>query len=66
MDGTRFDTLVRTLTHTRSRRGTLALALASLITLGAQPAVAKKSKKPKPNAFGCLNAGQKCRGTASK
>jgi hypothetical protein len=71
MDADRFDALARTLNETPSRRGALRLltgsALASVLGgLGALPAAAKKSKRPKKNGYGCLDVGQKCRGKDSK
>jgi hypothetical protein len=68
MDATRFDVLTRTLTTASSRRGALAAALGSLVTLGALSADAKKTKgkkKPKLNAFGCLDVGKACRGNSA-
>jgi hypothetical protein len=71
MDEDRFDTIIRLLTATGSRRA-LAAVLSSLVTFGALPTDAKKRhkkkkpKKPKLNAFGCLNVGQPCRGKDAK
>ena len=59
MDGSRFDT------WTRRRFGWAAGgALAALTSFGLDGAEAKKMKrkKPRPNAFGCLDVGQACRG----
>lgn len=65
MDDERFDSLTRFLTTAGSRRRVLA-ALGSLVTLGALPARAKKDKnklkKPKLNAFGCVDVGKACQG----
>ena len=68
MDTDVFDSLARSLGAASSRRRALAAALGGLVTLGVLPTGAKKgkTKKPKPNAFGCLNVGQKCRGKDSK
>jgi hypothetical protein len=66
-----FDTLARSLTGSGSRRRAVALALSGALgsALGVssvQEVGAKKTKNPKPNSFGCLNVGQKCRGKDSK
>jgi hypothetical protein len=63
----RFDAMTRLLATGSSRRA-LALLAAGLGVLSTQtlPTSAKKNKKPKPNEFGCLNVGQKCRGNDSK
>ena len=70
MHAQHFDALTRSLTGTGSRRRAVALALSGALgsALGAssvQEVGAKKTKKPKPNSFGCLNVGQKCRGKDS-
>ena len=64
MDADFLDSLARSLGAANSRRRALAAALGGLVTLGVLPAGAKKgkTKKPKKNAFGCLNVGQPCRG----
>ena len=64
MNSHRFDAVTRTLTTAGSRRRVLA-ALGGLITLGALPASArkgKKAKKPKLNAFRCVDVGKACQG----
>ena len=70
MDSYRFDEPTRSLTVAGSRRRALAAALGGLITLGALSADAERvkrtKKKPKLNAFGCLNVGQPCRGKDAK
>lgn len=70
MDVVRFDALTRTLGTGASRRRVLGGVLAALGLGALAPAggVAKKKnrKKAKPNAFGCLNVGQKCRGKDAK
>jgi len=70
MDSYRFDALTRSLTVAGSRRHALAAALGGLITLGALSADAKKDKrtkkKPKLNAFGCVDVGKACQGNDSK
>ena len=51
MDAEGFDRLLRSLSHSPSRRGALRLlagsAVESLLTVGALPAAAKKNKKKK-------------------
>jgi hypothetical protein len=78
MHATRFDALTRSLGTGASRRGALAGVLGALGALGAGAlplvtglAKSKKSRnrkknRPKPNAYGCLNVGQKCNGKNSK
>lgn len=63
----RFDAVTRFFAAGSSRRalGLLAVGLGVLSTQRL-PTSAKKSKQPKPNAYGCLNVGQKCRGNDSK
>ena len=63
----RFDALARSLAAVSSRRRTLAAVLGSLVTAGALPTGAKKGKKkPKLNAFGCLDVGKACGGKSGK
>ena len=74
MDATRFDRLTRALITVPSRRdllrglasAALSLALAGLSHPMRAKDKHKKDKKPKPNAFGCLNVGQKCFGKDAK
>jgi hypothetical protein len=68
VDADFLDSLARSLGDASSRRRALAAALGGLATLGVLPAGAKKgrAKKPKKNAFGCLDVGQKCRGKSGK
>jgi hypothetical protein len=68
MDGSTFDRLTLTLTTTRARRRVLPPLVAGLLVAIAQPAAAKSKKKrrPKPNEFGCLNVGQRCRGNSDR
>jgi hypothetical protein len=71
MDATRFDRLTRSLellTRRRAAQGLLGAGLTALLTrAGPDDASAKKKrrKKPKLNAFGCVNVGGKCRGKDS-
>jgi hypothetical protein len=67
MDADRFDAVARALGAVSSRRRALIAALGGLVPFGTRPADAKngRTKKPKLNAFGCLNVGQKCRGKDS-
>jgi hypothetical protein len=68
MHPVRFDTLVRTFDLDTSRRaalGTLGGGLASvLIRCGRDNPAAgrRRTKKPKHNAFGCVNVGKACNG----
>ena len=70
MNSDRFDAVTRTLTTAGSRRRVLAAALGGLITLGALPTSArkgkKKEKKPKTNAFRCIDVGKACQGKNGK
>jgi hypothetical protein len=67
MDGSQFDSLLRSLMESRRSLLSGALALAGG-TLGIANAGArkrrkkkgKKAKKPKPNAYGCLSVGAAC------
>jgi hypothetical protein len=68
MDGSRFDTIIRSLSETSSRR----TILGGLATLGAvalrfpgATGAKKRKKKPQPNAYGCLDVGQKCAGNSA-
>lgn len=67
-----FDWLTRSLAESRSRRGALrgfAAALGLATTLVPAIAETKKhrnKKKPKKNAFGCLDIGKKCNGKNTK
>jgi hypothetical protein len=66
MDGSQFDNLLRSLTG--SRRSLLPGALtlvAGWQRISEVKAKKKPKNKPKLNAFGCLNVGQKCRGKDS-
>jgi hypothetical protein len=76
MDLDRIDDLTRVLTRVPSRRGVLvglasALAATLPLALGDEAAAKKrrkhkrKTKKSTPNAFGCLNVGQPCRGKSA-
>jgi hypothetical protein len=76
MEAQRFDHLARHLSRATARRRLLAgLALspfAGLVARSADDIAAKKKhkkkrkpKKPKPNAYGCLNAGQACGGDSA-
>ena len=69
MDGSRFDSLTRALGDNSSRRSVVAalvaaFGLAALFgdRLEAEANRRRKRNRAKPNAFGCLNVGQKCRG----
>jgi hypothetical protein len=63
MDDSRFDHFTRSLTAGGSRRLLLRLAAASLgIAVARVPAAGAKGKKTTPNAYGCLNVGQLCKG----
>jgi hypothetical protein len=65
MDATGFDHWTRSITAGSSRRTVLRLAVAALGLAAARvpSAVEAKTKnKPTPNAYGCLNVGQPCRG----
>lgn len=70
MDASRFDTFVRTLTDQSSRRHLLrGCAGAALGLTGAglaEVVSAKKKRKPKLNAFGCLDIGQPCGGNGDR
>jgi hypothetical protein len=68
MDAVRFDTLTRSLTDSPSRRrllrGLAGVPLGLLLAQIPRAASAKKHKKrPKLNAYGCLNVGQACGGS---
>lgn len=77
MDESRFDRVVKTFGLPTSRRSALGLlsafglgsggALRVLADVGARKKRKnkKKDKKPKPNAFGCFNVGQACRGNSA-
>lgn len=64
MDATRFDRWTRSIAVGASRRTALRFAAALGLAAAGVPATveAKKKKTPTPNAYGCLNAGQPCRG----
>ncbi len=71
MDTHRFDALARTLISRASRRGVLAGLASGLLavlplTIGGEEIKARKkrrkTKKPRLNAFGCVNVGQACAG----
>jgi hypothetical protein len=68
MDASRFDILARSLTDLSARRALVrGLAALGLQAAGVPSgAGAKRRKKPKRNAFGCLNVGQPCRGHGAK
>jgi hypothetical protein len=74
MDQNRFDALTRSWSEAASRRSVLGGILATmghgvLLPGGAAAKRTKthrKRKKPKKNAFGCLNVGQRCRGKNRK
>jgi len=79
MDAERFDRLTRVVTEVSSRRGifrSVAAGLAGLAGLGGfadlrlgadlDAEARRKRKKAQPNAFGCLNVGQKCNGKDAK
>jgi len=73
MDDCRFDSLTRSIGAGSTRRAVLAVLVAALGLAvpchdrpEAQAAKRKKRNTAKPNAFGCLNVGQKCRGKGSK
>jgi hypothetical protein len=64
MDAKEFDTLARSLTNPRSRRGALAAVVGGalgLVGLAETEAKKKKKKKPKFNEFGCVNFGGFCK-----
>ncbi len=70
MDGDTFDKLTRTLGGPHSRRGVLLgsgmiSGLIAILIPGIGQAK-KNRKKPKKNAFGCLDIGKKCNGKDSK
>lgn len=70
MDGHGFDELVRSLTGSRRLLLSGALVVAAGWFGGGNAAARKrrankKRKKAKPNAFGCLNVGQRCRGAST-
>jgi hypothetical protein len=69
MDGSHFDALARSIRHTSSRRTILAglgsLCVAALGNAGVAEA-RKRKKKPQPNAYGCLDVGQKCGGSDAR
>jgi hypothetical protein len=67
MDDRHFDIFARPLSGASARRGLvrgLAATMLGFATVRIPGAVAgkKKRKESQPNAFGCLNVGQKCRG----
>ena len=68
----RFDALTRSLAVRPTRRGVLKrlAGVLALGLLGSLPRVVSsrkgKRKKPKKNAFGCLNVGKPCRGKNGK
>lgn len=77
MDQTSFNAVTQTVTHVPSRRDVLrGLAGAGLglgllrrpealdAKEGKKNKKKKKPKKPQPNAFGCFNVGQPCRGNS--
>jgi hypothetical protein len=67
-----FDDPVRALIGAISRRGLLHCLAAAGLMLPRSSGVTearkrkKRSEKPKPNAFGCLNVGQRCSGSNEK
>jgi hypothetical protein len=67
MDGHRFDRLTRALTRTASRRSLVAMALVTApgwltpLESGAKTTGKDKPKRPKPNQYGCLAVGARCK-----
>jgi hypothetical protein len=73
MHAIRFDALSRSLGTGASRRSALAGVLGALgggalplVTGLAKSKKSRKKNRPKPNAYGCLNVGQRCNGKNSK
>jgi hypothetical protein len=70
MDGSRFDGLVRSLPKSRRSLFGGALTVATLrlgvADAGARKKGKKKPKKPRPNAYGCLNLGAACNGDSDR
>lgn len=67
MDAEQFDTLTRSLTDRRSRRGALAAALGGALgvaSLAGTDSGKKKKKKPKFNEFDCVNVGDFCKNSS--
>jgi hypothetical protein len=77
MDESRFDRVIKTFGRPASRRsafgilsafglaGGAALRILAGVTAKKKRKHKKKDKKPKPNAFGCFNVGQACRGNSA-
>lgn len=63
MDGSPFDDFARSWRGTASRRSVLAgFAAVAAASLPVSGVARKRKQKPQPNAYGCLELGQKCGG----